>query len=326
LPTWGEISNEITEEYQRTGRPPFDSVRRKYLKKLQGYTKRNVILYATKWTQAGGIHPELISITDEDIQGFMEAVHGLSGELNLILHSPGGSLEATEALVTYLRSKFSYMRVMIPYAAMSAAAMLSCAANEVVMGKHSFIGPVDPQLILDTPLGPQAVPAQAILEQFSRAKEECTDPKKFGTWLPILGQYGPALLVQCEHALALAKELTFKWLNEYMLSGEAGSKERAEQIAARLTDHSLWKSHSRHISREEAKKLGLKITNLEDDQTLQDLVLSVFHSTMHTFNGTPAVKIIENHEGKAFIKLLQPVAVKGPPEGQARASIFALTP
>jgi hypothetical protein len=318
LPTWGEILNEIIEEHQKTEKPPFDSVRRKYLKRLQEYTKRNVILYATKWTQAGGIHPELISITDEDVQGFMEAVHGLNGKLNLILHSPGGSLEATEALVTYLRSKFDHIKVIIPNAAMSAATLLSCAADEVVMGKHSFISPIDPQLILETPLGPQAVPAQAILEQFSMAKEECADPKKFGTWLPILGQYGPALLVQCKHALALAQELASEWLAQYMLLGEPNSKEKAEQVAARLTNLSLWKSHSRHISREEAKDLGLKITNLEDDQTLQDLVLSVFHSTTHTFSGTPAVKIIENHEGKAFIKHFQPITVKSSPENQTR--------
>ena len=242
-------------------------------------------------------------------------VHGLKGEkLDLILHSPGGSTEAVEALVTYLRSKFSHIRVVIPYAAMSAATMLSCAANIITMGKHSFIGPIDPQIILNTPLGTQAVPAQAILEQFNKAKDECVDPKKLGTWLPILGQYGPALLVQCEHALTLSKELVSKWLNLYMLSSKPNSKEKAEQVAKTLADHSLFKSHGRHINREQAKEIGLDIEDLESDQKFQDLVLSVFHSTTHTFDATPAVKIIENHEGKAFIKLLQQVVV--PPGGR----------
>ncbi len=44
------------------------------------------------------------------------------------------------------------------------------------------------------------------------------------------------------------------------------------------------------------------IDDLEDDQNLQELVLSIFHATTHTFEGTPAVKIIENHLGNAFIK------------------------
>lgn len=309
MPTWGEILGELKEEQERTKLPPFDSIRRKYLRLLSEYTNRNVILYATKWTQPSNIPPEFISVTDEDVQGFMEVVHGLKGEkLDLVLHSPGGSTEAVEALVTYLRSKFSHIRVIIPYAAMSAATMLSCAANSIVMGKHSFIGPIDPQIILHTPLGTQAVPAQAILEQFERAKEECGDPKKLGTWLPILGQYGPALLVQCEHALTLSKELVSKWLSG-IFSEEPRSVEKAGRVAAMLANHSMFKSHGRHISREQAKEIGLNIEDLESDQKLQDLILSVFHSTTHTFDGTPAVKIVENQEGRAFIKMLQPIAI-----------------
>lgn len=49
---------------------------------------------------------------------------------------------------------------------------------------------------------------------------------------------------------------------------------------------------------------------------MQDIFLSVFHATTHTFNGTAAVKIIENHLGKAFIKQAQPMIVQIPnPQG-----------
>ncbi len=75
------------------------------------------------------------------------------------------------------------------------------------MGKHSFIGPIDPQLILHTQVGVQAVPAQAILDQFKLAKSECEDPNKLGSWIPILSQYGPALLIQCATALELSQQL-----------------------------------------------------------------------------------------------------------------------
>ncbi|MGH9895093.1 MAG: SDH family Clp fold serine proteinase, partial [bacterium] len=47
------------------------------------------------------------------------------------------------------------------------------------------------------------------------------------------------------------------------------------------------------------------IDDLELDQGLQDAVLSVFHATTHTFNGTPAVKLIENHHGRAYIQQAQ---------------------
>lgn len=313
MPTWGQILEELKELHearQRTpGAPgtvsPFDQVRRRYLAALATYTGRNVILYATKWTQ-GGVEPDVISITPEDVQGFMEVIHGLEGDkLDLILHSPGGSPEATEALVTYLRSKFSDIRVFIPQAAMSAASMLACAANRIVMGKHSFLGPIDPQFIIATELGRASVPAYAILEQFAMAQRECHDPRLLPSWLPMLRQYGPALIVQCRLAIDLSESLVSDWLARYMFAGDADPKGKGKDVGALLADHGSMKSHGRFISRDQARKFGLVIDDLETDQGLQDAVLSVFHAATHTFAAVPAVKIIENHKAKAFVKVQQ---------------------
>ena len=80
--------------------------------------------------------PGLVSIGDEDMQAFMEVSQGLEGDgLDLILHSPGGSPEAAEAIVSYLRSRFSHIRVIVPQLAMSAATMIACAADEIVLGR-----------------------------------------------------------------------------------------------------------------------------------------------------------------------------------------------
>lgn len=51
----------------------------------------------------------------------------------------------------------------------------------------------------------------------------------------------------------------------------------------------------------------MKIENLEANQAEQDAFLTVFHTYMHTFNATGAVKIIENHLGKAYLKQVQQV-------------------
>src|ERR1041385_437142 len=103
MPTWGEILKELQQSAPKDGPPQFDTVRRKYLRQLSDYTGRAVILYASKWTQPDpSIAPESVSIVDEDIQGLMEVIHGVqTTELDLILHSPGGSLEAAEAFVLY---------------------------------------------------------------------------------------------------------------------------------------------------------------------------------------------------------------------------------
>jgi hypothetical protein len=283
---------------------PFDHVRRKYLAALNQKTGRNTILYATRWTQPNfSIDPELLSITVQDIQGLMEVLHGLerSKKLDLILHSPGGSAEATEAFVSYLRTKFDDIRVIIPQAAMSAATMLACAANKIVMGKHSSIGPIDPQMILQTELGVRSVPAQDIIDQFQLAKRECQDEKTFPSWIPIIRQYGPALLIECDNAKKLSQKLVSDWLSRYMFEGKNNAKKISSKISKNLSSHGRFKTHSRFIHREQAKALGLVIADLEERQEIQDLVLSVFHATTHTFSGTPASKIIENHLGRAFI-------------------------
>jgi hypothetical protein len=298
---------EMQDAVGRMGPTAFDFVRRKYITQLAEHTGRNVILYMTNWTR-GGVDPGLVSITFEDVQGFMEVVHGLDGEagLDLIIHSPGGTPDATEAIVHYLRSKFTHIRVFVPQAAMSAATMLACAADEIVMGKHSSLGPIDPQFLVTTASGTSAVPAQAVIDQFELAQEACADPANLGAWAPILPQYGPALLVQCVNALELAEDLAAQWLRTWMFAGVKYGARKARGIARKLADHTKFKSHGRPIHRDAAWKMGLNISNLEDSQELQDRVLSVFHAYMHTFGATTAVKIIENHRGQAFVKF-QPV-------------------
>ena len=321
MPTWSGILAEINDAITAGHPNPADIVRRKYLAAVHRRTGRDVILYATKFTQPDpSVPPEAISITDEDLQALMEVVHGLSGSLDLILHSPGGSLEAAEALVVYLRSKFSDVRVVVPHLAMSAATMIACAANEIVMGKHSFLGPTDPQIIILTPTGPRMVAAQAILEQFDEAVKECQDPRKLAAWLPMLGQYGPDLLVRCRKVTALSQTLVAGWLSQYMFHGMRDGREKSEQIADWLSSHGHFKSHSRHIARSELESKGLRIAHLEADQELQDAVLSVFHAATHAFSMSPCVKIVENQFGKAFLKIAAPAVAMlpmppfGPPQ------------
>lgn len=306
MPSWGTILNEVNLNFQKGDRNAFDSVRRKYISELSKKTGRNLIIYASKWT-AGDAIPNLISINDEDVHAFMEAVYGLKGgDLDLMLHTGGGSAEASDAIVSYLRQKFTNIRVIIPQAAMSAGTMLACAADEIIMGKHSSIGPIDPQFILNTPTGVQAVPAHAILDQFERAQKEIAEnPKLLNSWIPMLGQYGPALIIRCKNQIQFARQTVENWLKQYMLKGDHAT---AVKIADYLSNHDNFKTHGKHINVIDAKNLGFKIIDLEADQDLQDKILSAFHATMITFN-TPAVKIICNQNGNAFVKqqqVLQP--------------------
>lgn len=298
MPTWGELLTELQQTPAPNGTgPDFDAVRRRYLQKLHRLTKRDTILYSTDYFGTGGMATAIVL---EDMQGMMEVNKGLRGpELDIILHSPGGDPDATASIVKYLRKKFSHIRVFVPLAAMSAATMWALAADEIVMGKHSQLGPIDPQIIS----GQQAIPARAIVDQFEKAKDECKkDPAALGAWLPILQQYGPGLLEQCASAEALSRQLVTDWLAAYMFKDRDDPDADAVEVANWFADAETHKSHGLGIDREQAKAQGLNVTDLEVDQELQDLVLTVHHATIHTLGG-PAVKIIENHRGKAFVKL-----------------------
>src|SRR6266568_6024701 len=314
MPSWGGILKEISDLKQRDPARALDLVRRKYIASQYAHSKRAVILYATKWTQASeGVPPEMVSVTEGDIQGFMEVLHGVKEtSLDLIIHSPGGSLAAADACVQYLRSKFHYIRVFVPHAAMSAATMLACAADEIVMGKHSFLGPIDPQLIMNTSLGARSIPAQAILDQFEMARTECQDPARLAVWLPMLQQYGPDLLVQCRNVSELSKELVRNWLGNYMFKNDTDSAAKADQIATWLGDHTKFKTHARYLNRDLLREKGFKIVDLESDKGQQDYILSLFHAVTHTFTNSAAVKIIENHLGHAYINQVQQIVVQQP--------------
>ena len=308
MPIWSEILTEIQNTAKSNQPPNYDRIRRKYLSKLSTHTGRDTILYASAWLQKEDLAPtSRVSISDGDIQGFMEVCHGLkTRNLDLILHSPGGSATTAEAVVEYLRSRFDSIRVIVPQQAMSAATMIACAADEIIMGQHSFLGPTDPQLELATPLGYRLVPTQEIVDQFEHAVDQCKDPQNLNAWLPILGQYGPDIIAKCSELSTLSKLLVEKWLRSYMFKNDLCGNAMAGDIARWLASHTEFKSHARHLSRNLLKSKLLNITDLEADPILQDLVLSVYHATTHTLSGTFTAKIIENQIGKAFVTLHQP--------------------
>lgn len=307
LPTWSEILNEILNSL-KTDPLSLDKVRRKYLKEVADYLKKPVILYATRWMDNPILSPIDVQITWADKQAFMETVYGIKDkEIAIILHSPGGQIEAAQSIVEYLRKKFDRITAIIPDAAMSAATLFALASDEIIMGKQSNLGPIDPQFVITMPYGQIPISAQSILEEFNRAKEEVKqDRDNLLVWAPKIQQYPPGILEEARNAIELTKKLGEEWLIKYMLKGDNNAKNKAKRIVEYLSNHKELKSHSAPISKDKLKELGLKIIELEADQKLQDLVLSVYHATRITFQLTTVHKIVENSNGRAFIRILQP--------------------
>jgi len=178
--------------------------------------------------------------------------------LGLILHTPGRETAATESLIDYLHSMFGDdIRAIVPQLAMSAGTMIACACKEIVMGKHSSLGPIDPQF--------RGTPAHGIKEEFLRAYQEiktqggAIDQAKIAVWQPILAKYPPAFVGECEKAIDWSNEIVTECLKTVMFKGDPDAATKAETIVNELADHSLTKSHARHLSVEKCNSLGLKI-------------------------------------------------------------------
>lgn len=301
MPDWNQILNEI-----KASGSTHDIIRRRYLEKLHNITGRNIIIYYSGWLQKRNVAG--IEVNDADKNGFMTVIHQLNRTkgLDLLIHTPGGETAATESLVDYLRSMFGTdIRAFIPQIAMSAGTMIACSCKEIYMGKHSSLGPIDPQF--------RGIPAHGVVEEFERACEEIkNDPSRIPVWQSILAKYSPAFIGECEKAIEWSTEIVKEWLLTGMFSGRR-TKAKIKKIAkivSELSDHALSKSHARHLSVKKCKKIGLHVIELENDHNLQEAVLSVHHTCIHTLSSTPAFKIIENHIGIAYIQIAQNVVIQ----------------
>src|SRR6266480_5243965 len=75
-----------------------------------------------------------IQMTDEDVP------------LDIVLHTPGGLVLAALQIAKAVREHKAKVTVFVPHYAMSGGTLIALAADEIVMCKHSVLGPIDPQL------------------------------------------------------------------------------------------------------------------------------------------------------------------------------------
>ncbi len=289
MPSWNDIQNQIL-----TVESPHDQVRHEYLRKMAAKTGRNVIAYYSGWLEHQGA--ALASIQDDDKNGFMNAIYKMdkSKGLDLILHTPGGDVAATESIGNYLRAIFgTNIRCYVPQIAMSGGTMLACCGEYIVMGKESNLGPIDPQF--------GGIAAQGVVEEFEEAKQALRkDPSSWPIWQTIIGKYHPTFIGECRRAIQWSTDIATKWLETGMfrnVTPREKQKKTVDTIIKALNNHQDTRSHARHIHADEAESMGLIVNRLEDDDELQDIVLSVHHAYMSTFWSTPTIKIIESDNG-----------------------------
>lgn len=288
MPSWSEILTQV-DLYSNPG-VELDKKRVEYINKIYSITNRNIIAYYSGWLKK----PDAphVSIDDQDKNAFMTAVHRLDKDkgLDLVLHTPGGDIAATESIVAYLKSIFKGdIRAIIPQISMSAGTMMAMSCKEIIMGEQSSLGPIDPQM--------GGVACQAVIDEFQKAvREIAANPASLGLWQTIISKYHPTFLTACENAINWSGELAEQWLQE------ANPNIDVQKVKDVFLNHKNSYSHSRHLSKQDCKATGLNIVDLEANPELQDAVLSLHHCYMILFDKFPISKIVENHIGGRYIQ------------------------
>jgi len=219
--------------------------------------------------------------------------------LDVLIHSPGGYPDATESLVQQLRAKYASVRFIVPSFAKSAATMFAMSGDEILMDTDAELGPIDPQMRTQN----GASPAEAILEQFKTAQSELRkDASLLPSWMPILTQLGPSLLVDCTHAVALAKSLVKTWTQTYMLKGDTGADAKSTAISEYLGDHGQFKTHGRPVKIPDLVPLGVKVTDTHTDPMLAAAIDELYCCLDILLGNSPVYKIFENSQGDALIR------------------------
>ena len=146
-----------------------------------------------------------IQMTDEDVP------------LDLILHTPGGLVLAALQIAKAVRDHKAKVTVFVPHYAMSGGTLIALAADEIVMCKHSILGPIDPQL----GQSPAASLIKVVQEKpIARINDETLVLADIGRKaISQLKQSASELLqrrLPAEQASALAEKLTVgTWTHDY---------------------------------------------------------------------------------------------------------------
>ena len=260
-----------------------------YLKTISRITGRNTIAYYSGWMKNN--NPET-QILETDKNAFMNAVYQMDRAkgLNLILHTPGGDIAATEGIVDYLQSLFDgKVHAIVPQISMSAGTMMAISCKDILMGRQSSLGPIDPQI--------GGIACQMVVSEFYQAANEIKqEPSRLGLWKEIIGKYPVAFMTTCTDAIKWSEELAEKWLRNVNPDIDI------DIFKNTFINHSHSYSHSRRIQRSECRKAGLQIQDLEDNQDLQEAVLSLHHCLMILMDIAPILKFVTNQEGRYIFR------------------------
>lgn len=211
--------------------------------------------------------------------------------LFIILTTPGGSSIAVERHVNIIRHHYKEVNFIVPDHAYSAGTIFCMSGDKIFMDYFSVLGPVDPQV---TNKEGRMVPALGYLDKINELIKKAQHNELTQAEFIILKEFDLAELRAYEQAKELTIDQLKKWLVSYKFKNWDKHKngtpvttdekiERAREIADKLSDSNLWKSHSRPINiRTLEDELKLKIEDFEKDTKLKNLIIN-YHRLVNDY-------------------------------------------
>jgi ClpP class serine protease len=186
-------------------------------------------------------------ISIEDSEAILRAIQMTDKDvpIDLILHTPGGLVLASEQIAFALQRHPAKVTVFVPHYAMSGGTLVALAADEIVMSENAVLGPVDPQL--------GKHPAASILKVLERKPIAEIDDETI------------IMADMAEKALRQVKATVVDLLDDNM------DPQKAEELATILSS-GTW-THDYPLTVRQARELGLPISTELPKQIIQLMTL-----------------------------------------------------
>jgi hypothetical protein len=212
------------------------------------------------------------SVCQDDVVTFYALLRELGPQrkLALFIKSDGGTGTASLRIVHLLRQYVAQVTVLVPLNCMSAATMIALGADEIQMGPLAYLSAVDTSLTHDlSPVDINNNRVSVSLNELSRilnlwrkeSKGEGANP-----YSSIFSYIHPLVVGAVDRSSSLSIRLCTE-----ILSYHLEDKKKAERISRIL--NSDYPSHSYPITLNEAQRIGLNATPL--DQEINDLLLEL---------------------------------------------------
>lgn len=257
--------------------------RQTLIKEIEKVTGTTLICYVASNPQ----------IDRTDVIGMVDLLHNITPgtAIDLMLHSPGGNIDAAEKLILLIRKRAGTapVRVIVPDYAKSAATLIALGANTIVMSDSSELGAIDPQVELPDSNGHlQTLSAQSYLDAFHLHADRLKDNPKDPVALLMLNKMEPATVRKLERMTKRSRAIAEALLGQAMIKDVA----QATDIANQLSDTKKWHSHGQMISHETARGIGLNVSYLAPHDDLWIMYWRLF--SMQLWSAVGNVKLFES--------------------------------